>query len=132
MKVLALLVIAVLFTSCAGVGGFNSAVKTNQLRPGMTTSEVSDLLGQPASSQFSNGYMVWKYSLQKPFVGWIPYYLAFDGQAMLLRGWQENMSEYYASQSLWLQSMPKQYNVRVDGNMNYNIKGNIQHEVNVR
>lgn len=76
--------------------------------------------------------MVWKYSLQKPFVGWIPYYLAFDGQAMLLRGWQENMSEYYASQSLWLQSMPKQYNVRVDGNMNYNIKGNIQHEVNVR
>lgn len=52
MKVLALLVIAVLFTSCAGVGGFNSAVKTNQLRPGMTTSEVSDLLGQPASSQF--------------------------------------------------------------------------------
>ena len=122
-----------LLTGCAtGTGGFNSAIKTNQLRPGMSTEDVTSLLGQPASSQFVDGYMIWKYSLQRPWVGWIPYYLAFDGQTMRLAEWQENMQEYYATQSLWIQAMPKQHNVRVDGTMNHNVHGTIQHEVNLR
>ena len=120
-----LVLISAILAGCAtGTGGFNSAVKTNQLRPGMTTDEVTGLLGQPASTQFVDGYMVWKYSLQRPWVGWIPYYLAFDGTSLCLAGWQENMQEYYQSQSLWLQALPKQHNVHVEGT--------IRHDVNVR
>ena len=130
---LLIMMAAMVLTGCAtGTGGFNSAVKTNQLRPGMTTDEVTALLGQPASSQFMDGYMIWKYSLQRPWVGWIPYYLAFHGETMRLAGWQENMQEYYASQSLWLQALPKQHNVHVDGTMNHKVQGTIQHDVNVR
>ena len=125
--------IIVFITSCAsGTGGFNSSVKTNELRPNMTTEEVTEILGKPASSQYMDGYMIWKYSLQRPWVGWIPYYLAFDGKSMRLSGWQENMQEYYASQSLWLQSLPRQHNIHVDGTMNYNLQGTIKHDVNVR
>jgi hypothetical protein len=103
---LLILFFTLFMAGCAtGTGGLNSASKTNELRPGMTTNEVTAILGQPASSQFFEGYMVWKYSLQRPWVGWVPFYLAFDGKTMLLVGWQENMQEYYASQSLWLQSM---------------------------
>ena len=119
-----LVLISAILGGCAtGTGGFNSAVKTNQLRPGMTTNEVAGLLGgQPASTQFVDGYMVWKYSLQRPWVGWIPYYLAFDGNTMRLVGWQENMQEYYQSQSLWLQALPKQHNVHVEGTRNVNVR----------
>jgi hypothetical protein len=127
--------VASFIAGCAtGTGGLNSAAKTNQLRPGMTTQEVTALLGQPASSQYMDGYMIWKYSLQRPWVGWIPYYLAFDGSAMRLAGWQENMQEYYASQSLWLQALPKQHNVHMNGtiNQNVNVQGTIRHDVNVR
>lgn len=130
---LLMMIATIVLTGCAtGTGGFNSAVKTNQLRPGMNTDEVTALLGEPASSQFMGGYMIWKYSLQRPWVGWIPYYLAFDGKTMRLAGWQENMQEYYASQSLWLQALPKQHNVHVDGTMNHNVQGTIRHDVNVR
>ena len=121
-KVTLLLIACLVLSGCAtGQGGFNSAVKTNKLRPGMTTEEVSALLGNPASSQFVDGYMVWKYSLQRPWVGWIPYYLAFDGQTSKLVGWRENMQEYYQSQSLWLKALPKQHNVDVQGNIQHDI-----------
>jgi hypothetical protein len=117
---------AIILSGCAtGFGGFNSAVKTNQLRPGMSTNEVEAILGQPASSQFIDGYMIWKYSLQRPWVGWIPYYLAFDAKSMSLAGWQESIDEYYASQSLWVQALPKQHNVHVDGAVNHNVQGTI-------
>ena len=126
-------IVAVFVVGCAtGTGGFNSSAKTTQLRPGMTADEVTTLLGQPASSQYADGYMIWKYSLQRPWVGWIPYYLAFDGKTMHLAGWQENMQEYYNSQSLWLQALPKQSNVHVDGTLNENVQGTIQHDVNIR
>jgi len=132
-KLSTLLLTVLIFSGCAtGTGGFNSASKTTELRPGMTTEEVTELLGRPASSQFIDGYMVWKYSLQRPWVGWIAYYLAFDGRDSKLVGWQENMQEYYQSQSLWLEALPKQHNINVQGNIHHDIEGNVQHEIYVR
>jgi len=91
----------------AGTGGTNSSKDTTSLRAGMTTEEVVDLLGEPGSSQYQDGFMIWKYSLHRAWVGFIPYFLAFDGSTMRLAGWQENMQEYYANQSLWLESLSR-------------------------
>jgi len=122
-----LLAISVVFSGC-----FTPASKTTLLRPGMTTKEVTEILGAPKSTQFVDGYLIWKYSLQRWGVGLVPHYLAFDGKTMQLTGWKENMQEYYASQSLWLQAMPKQHNVNVTGSLDHNVQGNIQHDVNER
>ncbi len=120
MKHIIILAISLLVTSC----GFNSIKKTTYLEPGMSTSEVRSIMGNPSSSEFLNGYMVWKYTLQKPWVGYIPHYLAFDENKKLV-AWQANMNEYYANQNLWLQSLPKQHNVNVKGTVNHNVNGTI-------
>jgi hypothetical protein len=109
MKYVIILIFTVVISGC----GINSIKKTTYLEPGMSTSEVREIMGEPTSSEFSNGYMVWKYSLQEPWVGYIPYYLAFDENSRLV-AWQANMDEYYANQALWLQSIPEQHNVTID------------------
>ena len=49
--------------------------KTNQLEPGMTTSQVKGILGNPGSTEFKGNKWIWKYSLHKPWVGFVPHYL---------------------------------------------------------
>ena len=125
--------VALTLTSCAtGRGAFGSASRITQLRPGMTSTEVTSILGQPASSHFLEGHLVWRYDLHRYWMGWIPYYLAFEPNSMKLVGWFENMSEYYANQHLWLEAMPKQHNVSVQGNLKHDVTGVIQHDVDIR
>lgn len=122
----------VVSAGCAtGTGGFNSAKKTNDLRPGMTSDEVRQLLGRPATTQYIDGFVVWRYSLQRPFVGWIPFHLAFDGETMTLAGWRENMDEYYRTQQLWVQSLPRQHHIKVDGQMRHDVQGTMRHDIHV-
>jgi len=120
MKIFIILAVSILITGC----GFNSIKKTTHLEPGMSTSQVRQVMGDPDSSEFSNGYMVWKYSLQKPWVGFIPHYLAFDEGKKLI-AWKANMKEYYASQNLWLQSLPKQHDVTIKGDVKHKVRGTI-------
>ena len=120
MKHIIILIFTVAISGCS----FNSIKKTTYLEPGLTTSEVREIMGEPSSSEFSDEYMVWKYTLQKPWVGYIPHYLAFDEDRRLV-AWKANMNEYYAHQTLWLQSLPKQHNVNINGNVNHNVNGNI-------
>ena len=120
MKYILTLAIVFLVSGCA----INTINKTKHLVPGMTTLEVKGVMGEPDSTELSNGFLVWKYSLQKAWTGYIPYYLAFDQNKSLI-AWQANMDEYYASQSLWLQSLPKQHNINVHSNINHNINGTI-------
>ena len=98
----------------------------------MTANKVTSILGQPASSQFLKGYLVWKYDLHRYWVGWIPYYLAFEPNSMKLVGWFENMNEYYANQQLWLEAMPKQHNISVEGTLDHNVTGRIEHDMDIR
>lgn len=122
---LLLLITATLCGCASGRGGLNSAAKTNQLVPGMSTSDVKNILGEPSSSQFTQGILVWKYYLQKPWVGWIPYYLAFHNDDLI--AWQENVDEYYANQELWIQTLPQKYDINLTGNVQqtHYVSGNI-------
>ena len=112
-----LLIISIAVLS--GCGGINAIKKTTYLEPGMKVSEVRNIMGDPISSEFSNGFMVWKYSLHQPWVGWVPHYLAFDKHRLLV-SWKANMGEYFATQELWLQSLPKTHNVNVNANHTIN------------
>ena len=120
MKYLMFILFAIMITGC----GVNTIKKTTYLEPGMSTSEVREIMGDPSSSELSNGYMVWKYTLQKAWVGYIPHDLAFDENRRLV-AWQSNMDEYYANQTLWLESLPKQHVVNIDGNINHKVNGTI-------
>ena len=91
---------------CTGVGGIGSYSLTNQLAAGMSRPEVEAILGKPSSTQFREGHYLAKYSLQKPFVGWIPVYLAFNAESNTLVSWRENLAEYHATQNLWLKALP--------------------------
>jgi hypothetical protein len=45
---------------------------------------------------------------------------------MTLAAWRQDMQEYYASQSLWLQSLPPPtQEVHVTGDVNERISGNV-------
>jgi hypothetical protein len=127
---LLILILAFLSTACAGMGGIGSASKTNKLRPGMTMSQVEGILGEPGSSQFVENHFVWKYRLQKPWVGWVPHYLAFTHDGTLV-AWRENIQEYYATQALWIEALPKTiyHRVEVDGKIDHNVSGSIDHNV---
>ena len=82
--------------ACAGTGGrFTSMEKTNQLEPGMTTSEVESILGGPGRTQIVEDKLVWRYALQEPWVGYVPTYLAFNKDSKTLVSWYANKDEYY-------------------------------------
>lgn len=96
-----------LINGCAGTGGgLGSISKTNQLRPGMTPTQVKVILGDPLQTQFIADRWVWKYSLHEFWKGWIPYYLVFNNDSHKLESWYANESEYMRQQQLWLQAMP--------------------------
>lgn len=104
-----------LLGGCAGTGGsFGSVSKTNQLMPGMTPSQVKEILGEPSQSQFVADKWVWKYSLHEYWKGWIPYYLVFGKESQKLDSWYANEAEYMQQQQLWLQAMPPPQKHEVD------------------
>lgn len=78
----------------------NTIKKTNDLYPGMSIGEFKKVMGDPDSTQMINGAFVYKYSLQKLWVGYIPHYFYFDPETKKLITWNENMAEYRHNQAL--------------------------------
>ena len=124
-KCLWIFICFVIFFGC----GLGNIKKTTELYPGMTSAQVKGILGNPSSTQYTNDYVIWKYSLHQYWVGWVPYYLAFWAKEMTLAAWQANMSEYYATQQLWIESLPKQHRVIHDGRIDVHQSGTIYHEI---
>lgn len=122
MKYLLMIIFAVLISGC----GVNGVKNTTYLAHGMTMQEVRGVMGDPVSSVLSNGFLVWRYSLHEPWVGYVPYNVAFDSNNRLT-GWVANMNQYYATQSLWLETLPKQVNVHVTGDVD--VSGSVDHNV---
>ena len=83
---------------CATLGTVN---KTDNLSQGMSMEQVRSVLGAPDSSELSNNRVVWKYSLHKYFVGWIPYYLTFNEDNKLV-AWAANQAEFYQNQQVMM------------------------------
>ncbi len=87
-------VISLFCISCSSVS------KTNRLERGMSKSQVIDILGEPDSSQFVEGYLVWKYSLFQTWKGHIPHYFFFDGRGNL-HSWYQNLEEHRENLKKW-------------------------------
>lgn len=117
---------SMILTGCAGVVTDGTISK---LRPGMTVDETTKIMGSPSGTQFMSGMLVRKYSTWRPFVGYVPLYLAYDSKTGRLVSWQENMQEYYANQSMmmaaWSPLIPQQVNV------NQNVRADVQHSGSV-
>ncbi len=89
---------AVALAGCAA-GGFNSAQKTAQLRPGMTFEEAVALLGPPKTSSMVDGKRVATFWLHQEWRGNVPFDLVFAGRPEVLESWSENRKKYEASQA---------------------------------
>ena len=55
----------------------NSIELTNQLHPGMSYSEVVELLGKPKTSRTSGNNYIVRWNLQQMWKGYIPYDMVF-------------------------------------------------------
>ena len=92
---------------CAGTGGgLGSISKTNQLVPGMSPTEVKNILGEASQTEFIGNKWVWKYSLHQIGKGFVPFYLVFGKENPKLESWYSNEAEYQQQQQLWLQAFP--------------------------
>ena len=111
-NIIAALLFSVLLSGCLG-----TASRTNDLYPGMTQDQVRKVMGKPKQTEFVADKWVWKYTLQQPWVGYIPYYLAFDKETRTLESWFADMNEYHRQQTLWLEAMPPTQHIDVDANV---------------
>jgi len=110
--------ISILFSAIFFLNGcVTSMALTNQLEPGMSTSQVKGILGNPNSTEFKGNKWVWKYSLHKPWKGLIPHYLVFGKTSKLLEAWFADQNEYFRQQSLWLQAYPSTQKHEIDLNI---------------
>jgi len=84
--------VILLASGCSGMKTLqlNSIQLTNQLRPGMTYTEVESLLGKPKSSQLTGDQWIARWSLQEMWKGYIPYDLVFKDSDHTLVSWSEN------------------------------------------
>lgn len=121
-KKLILITLAVFLSGCAV---FGTMERTNSLSPGMTIAETKKILGQPSQTQFTVDKLVLKYNLHQYFKGWVPCYLVFNRKTQKLESWFADEQEYYRTQQLWIETMPKQ----VDVNQNIHVQGNIHHDI---
>jgi hypothetical protein len=115
-----------MLVGCAGVVTEGSVSK---LRPGMTVDETTKIMGSASSTQFAGDVLVRKYTTWRPFVGYVPLYLAYNAKTGRLISWQENMAEYYANNSMMMSAInpliPQQVNV------NQNIRAAVDHSGSV-
>lgn len=84
-------------TNCVS-GGFDSAKKTNQLRPGMHYDEVVKLLGPPESSQVVKGKWIVRWELHQSWKGNVPYNFDFNSKTKRLISWKEDEKGYQENQ----------------------------------
>lgn len=87
-----------ILVGCAS-GGFNSAQRTAQLRPGMSYEEVVALLGEPKESSMVDGKHVTTFWLHQKWRGNVPFDLVFTGDPERLAEWGENEKAFAASQA---------------------------------
>ena len=71
---------------------------TNQLRPGMTYTEVESLMGKPKSTQIIGEQLIARWNLQEKWKGYIPYDLVFNASDKTLVSWSENQQAYAQKQ----------------------------------
>ena len=92
--------LGIFFTGCASMKTLqlNSIQKTNQLRPGMTYTEVEALLGKPKSSQMAGDQWIARWNLQEMWKGYIPYDLVFKASDRTLVSWSENKQAWAQQQ----------------------------------
>lgn len=71
---------------------------TNQLKPGMTYTEVVSLMGKPKSTQVVGEQLIARWNLQEKWKGYIPYDLVFNASDKTLISWSENQQAYAQKQ----------------------------------
>jgi hypothetical protein len=77
-KLIFFAIIAPLLILCAGCVTWESQI--NDVHIGMNQTQVVGVLGKPSSHiQTKDGNVIYYYSLDKAFVGYIPYYVKFVG-----------------------------------------------------
>ena len=76
----------------------NSVQLTNQLRPGMTYTEVEAVLGKSQSSQVVGDQMIARWNLQEMWRGYIPYDFVFNASDQTLISWSENTKAFNQKQ----------------------------------
>jgi hypothetical protein len=92
-------------TSTGEMLGLNTAQKTAELRPGMTFPQVTNILGKPKSSVFTEEEWQINYSLHEYWKGWVPYVLVFDKKTLRLKSWTADEEAYQRNQEKWMQIM---------------------------
>lgn len=95
----AILMGAVLLSSGCAAMGMNSVQKLQQLSPGMTDTQVREILGDPKSSEMAGEKWVLKYTLHENWKGFVPYFVVFDGGTRRLEGWFEDEEGYQQMQA---------------------------------
>jgi hypothetical protein len=71
---------------------------TNQLKPGMTYTEVESLMGKPKSTQIVGEKWIARWNLQEKWKGYVPYDLVFNASDKTLISWSENQQAYAQKQ----------------------------------
>jgi hypothetical protein len=95
------------FFGCAS----NRVTDVNKLQPGLSITEVKQIMGEPSVTQMKNGQLIYKYSVWQAFVGNKPYYLIFSQSDNKLASWYADENEYWRNQNAWMgvaQEMNKQ------------------------
>ena len=77
----------------------NSVQLTNQLRPGMTYTEVESIMGKPKSSQMNGDNWIARWNLQEMWRGYVPYDMVFDPKNQTLISWGENTKAFEQNQA---------------------------------
>ncbi len=93
-------VLVFVFAGCASMKSLqlNSVQLTNQLRPGMTYSEVESLLGKSKSYQVVDDQFIARWTLQEMWRGYIPYDFVFNAADQTLISWSENTKAFNQKQ----------------------------------
>ena len=76
----------------------NSVNLTSQLKPGMTYTEVEEILGKPKTSKVENEQWIVRWNLQEMWKGYIPYDFIFNAGDSRLVSWSENQAAFEQKQ----------------------------------
>lgn len=123
---LPVIISAVMLANCSGLKtlSLNSVQLTNELKPGMTLTEVEGILGKPRSTHTAGGKLIARWNLQEIWRGYIPYDMVFTPDDQKLVSWGEN-SEAFDKQQENLQAVTDE----LDKNVNQQSPASSNHYV---
>lgn len=94
--------VVVVAALCAGAAcasmGMNTVKKLNQLSVGMESEQVTEILGEPKTTEVRGDQLVLKYTLHENWKGFVPYYFVFDNDTKRLVSWYADEEEYQRNQ----------------------------------